>query len=115
MRSLKKGTMRLYRFIFLGILITVSCTSHYYREDSNQIILYLKAPNAQNVQIAASYNSYALQPAERLDSNLWIVKLPKGITFSYFYLVDNQIVVPPCEMMEEDDFGQNNCIFSPKS
>ena len=103
-----------WRMIFFVVIVTISgCAVHFQRPESDAVVFYLKAPNAQRVQIAASYNGFAVQPARRHNATTWMARLPKGISFSYFYLVDGETYVPPCEMMEQDDFGQANCIFSP--
>ena len=100
--------------IFLLTVVTIAgCAVHFQRPEANAVLFYLKTPKAQSVQIAASYNGFALQSAQRQDSRTWIARLPKGIPFSYFYIVDGETYVPPCELMEQDDFGQANCIFSP--
>lgn len=99
-------------FTFLTALTMAGCINHYYRNEPDAVVFYLKAPNAQNVQIAASYNGYDLKPVQRLNSDTWIVRLPNGTGFSYFYLVDGKLLVPQCKMMEQDDFGQSNCVFS---
>lgn len=105
--------MRLNMILLMVIATMTGCAVHFQRPQSDAVIFYLKAPKAQSVEIAASYNGFAVQPAQRRNAATWIARLPKGISFSYFYLVDGKPYVPPCEMMEQDDFGQANCIFSP--
>lgn len=105
--------MRLSMIFLMAIVTTTGCAVHFQRPEPDGVVFYLKAPEAQSVQIAASYNGFAVQPAQRRNATTWIARLPQGISFSYFYLVDGKTYIPPCKMMEQDDFGQANCIFSP--
>jgi hypothetical protein len=105
--------MRTFSILLIFTLACTGCATHYQRDEPEAILFYLRAPKAGHVQIAASYNDYALQPAKRLSSKLWITRMPRGIDFSYFYLVDGKFFVPDCPLMEKDDFGQANCLFSP--
>ena len=105
--------MRLSLIVLMTIVTITGCAVHFQRPESDAVLFYLKARHAQSVQIAASYNGWAVQPVQRHNATTWIARLPKGISFSYVYIVDGQTFIPPCEMMEQDDFGQANCIFSP--
>jgi hypothetical protein len=112
---MKTYPMHLYR-IFLAILVlAVGCADHFYRTDDTFLTLYLRAPEAHSVQIAASYDGFVPKTAKRIDNGLWRTTLPRNLSFSYFYLVDGQPFVPDCDMMESDDFGRKNCIYSPPS
>jgi 1,4-alpha-glucan branching enzyme len=97
----------------MAIVTMTGCAVHFQRTEPDGVNFYLRAPEAQSVQIAASYNGFSVQPTRRYNATTWVAKLPKGISFSYFYLVDGKTYIPPCKMMEQDDFGQANCIFSP--
>jgi hypothetical protein len=41
------------------------------------------------------------------------VSLPSGYPFRYYYVLDGEMYLPPCQMIENDDFGSANCIFDP--
>jgi hypothetical protein len=99
--------------LLMAIVTLTGCAVHFQRAEPEGVVFYLRAPEAQSVEIAASYNGFRVQPAQRRNATTWIARLPKGISFSYFYLVDGRTYIPPCKMMEQDDFGQANCIFSP--
>jgi len=105
--------MQTFRILLIFILASAGCATHFQRDEPEAILFYLREPKANQVQIAASYNGYTLQPAKRQNLNLWITRMPKGIDFSYFYLVDGIFFLPDCTLMEKDDFGQANCVFSP--
>lgn len=105
--------MRTFSILLIFILACTGCATHYQRDEPEAILFYLKAPKANRVQIAASYNEYAIQTAKRLNSKLWVTRMPRGIDFSYFYLVDGKFFLPDCPLMEKDDFGHANCVFSP--
>jgi 1,4-alpha-glucan branching enzyme len=89
------------------------CASHYYKNDGDHVGIYLEAPQSRSVMLVASFNSYAPLRAERAGRGIWVVDVPTDTSFSYFYLVDGTPTVPPCEMTERDDFGRENCIFTP--
>jgi hypothetical protein len=82
--------------------------------DNERVQLHLKAPGARSVQIAASYNAFALQSAQRDSQGNWVVSVPGQQEFHYFFLVDGNVHLPACELTEQDDFGRSNCIFSPQ-
>jgi hypothetical protein len=44
---------------------------------------------------------------------VWKVTLSRLNEFKYFYLVDGKAYLPDCRLRENDDFGSNNCVFSP--
>jgi hypothetical protein len=44
---------------------------------------------------------------------VWINRVPSGREFRYFYSVDGKILVPECALTEKDDFGSENCLYSP--
>lgn len=89
------------------------CASHYYKKDGDHVDIYLKAPESGNVRLVASFNGYAPLQARRSGRDAWVVHVPADTSFSYFYLVDGKPTVPQCEMTEQDDFGRENCVFSP--
>jgi hypothetical protein len=89
------------------------CTTHYYKAAAGQVGIYLKAPEAASVMLVPSFNGYQPLTAEHTGTGTWVVKVPSGISFSYFYLVDHRPTVPQCEMTEQDEFGRSNCVFSP--
>ncbi len=74
---------------------------------------YLKKPSARTIQFAHSKDGYTLHPAKKIDSRTWRIMVPADSEFSYFYLVDGNIFLPPCPLREKDDFGTENCIFIP--
>ena len=105
--------MRLITLVLTVVTTITGCAVHFQRPESDAVYFYLRSPQAHKVQIAASYNGFALQSAQRLDSGTWVAKLPQNISFSYFYIVDGQPYFPPCDLTENDDFGQANCIYAP--
>ena len=90
------------------------CTTHYYRVKGSKIHLYLKKPDAKNVFFASSLDGYELHQAKQKDNGIWEVSVSFGDEFSYFYMADGDLLIPPCRYKEKDDFGSENCIFIPK-
>jgi len=104
------------RLIVAALFLTMSlpgCTNHFYRIKGNLIHIYLEKPGVNTVSFASSEDGYQLHQAEKIDSKTWLVKMPAGLEFSYFYIVDGIAYVPPCRFKEKDDFGSENCIFIP--
>ena len=107
---MKKWVMiTLMFFIGLG-----GCSTHYYRINDSKIHLYLKEPKAKDVFFASSLDGFELHRAEQKKNGMWEVTLPLGTEFSYFYMADGVLLIPPCRYKEKDDFGSENCIFIPK-
>jgi hypothetical protein len=91
----------------------IGCESHFYRVKENSLHLYLKVPKAHTVSFAYSGDGYQLHHAKKIDSKTWVVTVPKGREFTYFYIVDGSPFLPSCRFKERDDFGSENCIFIP--
>ena len=105
--------MRFLSFTLFFVLMTFGCAGHFYRNQPDAVVLYLKAPSAQSVEIAASCSQFTRQSAVRGSRGIWSVSMPKDVSFSYFYIVDGDYYLPVCDLKENDDFGQANCIFEP--
>ena len=98
--------------LFLMVGIT-GCESHFYRVKENSLHLYLRNPGAHTVSFAYSEDGYQLHHAKKIDSKTWMVTVPEGSEFTYFYIVDGVSFLPSCRFKEKDDFGSENCIFVP--
>ena len=104
------------RIIMISIFLLVGlsgCASHYYRIESDLLHIYLKNPEAKKIYFLCSLDKFELHPAKKLDAGTWMVSLPAGREFSYFYIADEKIFLPACKFTELDDFGSRNCIFVP--
>ena len=107
---MKKLAIVLLMF-FMG---SAGCTTHYSRINGSKIHFYLKEPKAKDVYFASSMDGYELRRAEQKNNGMWEVTVPSGNEFSYFYMVDGILMIPPCRYKEKDDFGSENCIFIPQ-
>ena len=100
-------------FLLLTVIIFFSgCSIHYYDVGKDKISLYLKVEEASDVHFQYSLDGYQCHEAEKVKKGLWEVVVPPVDEFSYFYMVDGRMYVPPCLFTEYDDFGNENCIFS---
>ncbi len=104
-------TRRIVVSVFLGMLLT-GCGTHYYRIDGNDMILILRKPEAQRVELVCSLDGFRPRSANNI-SGRWEVTLPAGEAFTYVYRVDGVPFLPDCPMKENDDFGSENCIYDP--
>ena len=102
---------RLMVFVAFLVLGLGGCQNHYYKVDGQELVLYLKQPEARKVQLRCSFDGFREHPARRIDDDTWVVEIPLQSEFAYFYLVDDQVFLPPCRFREADDFGSQNCIF----
>jgi hypothetical protein len=89
------------------------CAGHYHVIQSDHVDIYLTASQAQSVILVISSDPFQQIQALRDDSGQWRVSLKRLNEFKYFYLVDGQAYLPDCRLKENDDFGSNNCVFSP--
>ncbi len=97
------------------LLLFAGCTTmHYTRVQGNTVEIFLKQKNAQSVSFACSLDRFVLHEAEKTDENTWKITVPSGTEFSYFFIVDGTVFTPKCPLLEEDDFGNKNCIYEPK-
>jgi hypothetical protein len=90
------------------------CATHYYRlaKDGAHTLFYLRQPEAASVVLFASHDGFTPQISS-LRERRWVNTLPSAQEFTYFYRIDGQLFVPDCPFREQDDFGQENCIFLP--
>jgi len=106
--------MKLFTTTLLILVISlIGCASHDYRIKDDARYFYLDKQDAGIVQFAHSKDGYILHLAEKVDSRTWRIMVPSDSEFTYFYLVDGKIFLPPCPLKEKDDFGSENCIFVP--
>ena len=104
-----------YLFLLLGLFLTswnAGCATHYHRIEGNSLVLYLEEPQARQVILACSLDGFEPHEARR-DGPRWVVVLPSGDPFRYYYVLDERIFIPACPMKEKDDFGSENCIYDP--
>jgi len=94
-------------------LLCAGCATHYYKMNADRVNLYLRMPEAKVVYVSTSMDEFALYRTKKLESGIWEVAVPATREFSYFYKVDGVIYLPDCKLREQDDFGDENCIFIP--
>ncbi len=94
-------------------LLCLGCATHYYKIKADRVNLYLRMPEAKIVYFATSLDEFRLYRTKKLESGIWEVAVPATREFTYFYKVDGSIYLPDCKLKEKDDFGDENCIFTP--
>ncbi len=97
----------------LAAVFMQGCASHYLRYTHKEVKIYLRHRGGKEVQFASSLDGYRLHAARRVGPATWMVSLPSQAEFTYFYLVDGRMYVPPCRFKQSDDFGSLNCVFMP--
>ena len=94
-------------------LLGAGCATHYYQMNADRVNLYLRMPEAKIVYVSTSLDEFALYRTKKLASGIWEVAVPATREFTYFYKVDGNFYLPDCKLREKDDFGDENCIFTP--
>ena len=98
--------------IFGLMTLATGCATHYFEVQGDRLSMVLDKSDAQQVQLACSLDGFELRKAQKKDGR-WVVRLPADVPFSYYYVLDGEVFLPPCRMKECDDFGSENCIFDP--
>jgi hypothetical protein len=99
--------------VCLWVVSTAGCATHDFRVRGDTLELYLVKPRAKAVTLACSLDDFEPHAARIVDGR-WVVTLPSGVAFRYFYLVDGKPYDPTCRKKENDDFGARNCIYDPQ-
>ena len=100
-------------FLSIFILLSAGCAVHEYKVIDQELHIYLKDKEAEKVYVLCSLDEYTPRRATGDGSGTWEAVLPSDMEFKYFYLVDNEVFIPACEMKEKDDFGSENCVYIP--
>ena len=100
-------------FLSALILLTTGCAVHEYRVVGQELHIYLKDKKAEEVYVLSSLDEYKPRRATDAGDGMWETVLPSNAEFKYFYIVDDEVLVPACDMKEKDDFGSENCVFIP--
>jgi hypothetical protein len=99
--------------IMAAVFAAGGCSSHYHTIRNGHVDIYLEAPQARSVALVVSGDTLEKVPAARNQLGAWKVTLNRANGFKYFYLVDGNVYLPDCPLRERDDFGADNCVFSP--
>jgi hypothetical protein len=105
--------MRTPLVCMLVVLGITGCAVHSYESGEDGVRLYLRNPDARSVSFASSLDGFRLHKARKMDGGMWEVRVRSRDEFTYFYIVDGVLYAPPCPLREQDDFGSENCIYSP--
>jgi hypothetical protein len=99
--------------VLAAVIMAGGCSSHYHSVRDGHVDVYLKAPEVQSVSLVISGDTFEQVPAARTLLGDWKATINKTVEFRYFYLVDGKVYLPDCRLKERDDFGADNCIYSP--
>jgi len=106
--------LRLFVAIFSVFLVLPGCTIHYYYEVTNdEVHIYLNEPDAKEVFFLSSIDQFERHEALKTGKGVWKATIPSDQEFSYFFIVDGTVFIPPCDQREKDDFGSENCVYVP--
>ena len=99
--------------VILLVVLLGGCSRHYVHRSTKGLHLVLSEPGAADVNFSYSLDGYKIHPVVRRSNNQWEIIVPAGNEFKYFYIVDGKVYLPPCKYRENDDFGNQNCIYLP--
>lgn len=106
--------MKKYFSIILMLFpLTAGCATPHYEVKNEKLHLYLKNPKAENVYMLCSLDEYKPRQAVNTGSGTWETVLSPYAEFKYFFLVDGKVFIPACDLKEKDDFGSENCVYTP--
>ena len=103
--------MRVAWIIF--VFFITGCAAHEVRKEKDNLYFVLRNPEAKSVLFAYSLDGFRCHEASKDMVGTWVVGVPAGDSFRYFYLVDGVPYTPPCPLTETDDFGAKNCLYEP--
>jgi hypothetical protein len=104
---------------FLSILLFIflsgcAVPEHYAVKSSNGVDIILYLPDVEKVYFASSLDGFKEHDLKKEPNDIWVMSRVKGSeSFKYFYIIDGELFLPPCRYMEDDDFGNRNCIYQP--
>ena len=104
---------RLVVAMLLAVWALGGCATPFQQIKEGQVYLCLKDTRAQTAFFASSLDGFQRHPLTGQNKDTWCINLPADQEFTYFYILDNQPFIPDCPYKEKDDFGFENCIFSP--
>jgi len=99
--------------VLAALFLLSGCAAHFYRVEGETVHFYLRNSDTTTVLFASSLDGYKFHEAKRVKKGLWQVTAPAEREFRYFYVINGEVFLPPCELKEKDDFGSENCIYSP--
>ncbi len=104
---------------FLSILLVMllsgcAVPEHYTIKSSKGVDIVLYLPGVQKVYFSSSLDGFKEHDLKREPNDTWVMrKMNRTESFKYFYIIDGKPFLPQCKYMENDDFGNRNCIFQP--
>lgn len=102
----------IFPFFVSLIILFNGCSSHYYRTNDSGVTLYLRDPDSASVILYTSTDGFFPKTAKQKGS-IWMNHVSTSKEFVYFYKVDGKLYTPDCRFKERDDFGFENCIYTP--
>ena len=103
---------RYFVFTTLFIIMLSGCApKHFVEKNTSTLTFYLRIPEANRVQFAASFDHYILHDVQQNNRGSWQIKIPMTSELKYFYIVDGLIFIPECRFKEKDDFGAETCLY----
>jgi hypothetical protein len=104
---------RLVISMLLTVWVLGGCATPFQKIKGGRVYLYLKDTGSQTAFFASSLDGFRRHPLTQHTKSAWRISLPADQEFTYFYVLDNQPFIPDCPYKEKDDFGFENCIFTP--
>jgi hypothetical protein len=100
--------------VFIACVALSGCVNkYYYQIQGDQLHIFLHEPKAGKVFFLSSLDQFALHETIKNEKGQWEIIVPSSEAFEYFFIVDGTLKIPTCRQKQKDDFGSENCVYTP--
>ena len=106
--------IRIFIAISLIFLFLSGCVNNYYYQvKGDELHIFFHEPKAGKVLFLSSLDQFELHETIKNEKGIWEICVPAGTAFEYFIIVDGTFKIPTCNQKQKDDFGSENCVYTP--
>jgi hypothetical protein len=106
--------VRILTALFVISFALSGCVKNYYYQiQEDQLHIFLHEPKAGKVFFLSSLDQFELHETKKNEKGQWEIIVPSSQTFEYFFIVDGTFTIPTCSQRQKDDFGSENCVYTP--
>jgi len=99
--------------VLAALFLLSGCAAHFYRVEGETVHFYLRNSDTTTVLFASSLDGYKFHEAKRVKKGVVAGDCPRRERIQIFLCHKRRGIFAPCELKEKDDFGSENCIYSP--
>jgi hypothetical protein len=106
--------IKVFIIFFAALIILSGCVNNYYYQiKGDELHIFFHEPKAGKVLFLSSLDQFELHETVKNEKGLWEISVPSGRAFEYFIIVDGTLTIPTCYQKQKDDFGSENCVYTP--